>query len=135
MKRKKILIVDDDIDLVKALAKRLRSHSYGTVHAEDAVSAIKVAKREQPDLIILDVGLPAGDGFVVMDRLNTSIDVSSIPVIMITGRDPSTTFEQSLQIGAAAYFQKPLDDEQLLSVIRTLLEDGSAESTGEKERG
>lgn len=135
MKRKKILIVDDDIDLVKALSKRLRSHSYSTVHAEDAVSAIRVAKKEQPDLIILDVGLPAGDGFVVMDRLNTSIDISSIPVIMITGRDPSTTFEQSLQIGAAAYFQKPLDDEQLLSVIRTLLEDGSAESTGEKERG
>ena len=66
MKTPKILIVDDDPDLRQALRLRLRANHYETVHAVDGYSAISQAYKERPNLIILDLGLPAGDGFVVL---------------------------------------------------------------------
>ena len=69
MGNSKILIVDDDPDLRQALRLRLRANDYDTVHAVDGYSAIALAYKERPNLIILDLGLPAGDGFVVLDRL------------------------------------------------------------------
>jgi CheY-like chemotaxis protein len=78
MDQPKILIVDDDPDLRRALTIRLQANHYSTVHASDGYAAISVAQRERPDLIILDLGLPAGDGFVVMDRLRDSDILSSI---------------------------------------------------------
>ena len=66
MEKPKILIVDDDPDLRRALKIRLRANHYDTVQAADGYSAIAVAQKEQPNLIILDLGLPAGDGFVVL---------------------------------------------------------------------
>src|SRR5205809_13415 len=69
MSKAKILIVDDDPDLRRALQLRLRANKYDTVHAPDGYAAIAMAQKEKPHLIILDLGLPAGDGFVVLDRL------------------------------------------------------------------
>src|SRR5439155_11452422 len=68
----KILIVDDDPDLRRGLNLRLRANHYDTSYAMDGFSAIAMAQKERPDLIILDIGLPAGDGFVVLDRLQQS---------------------------------------------------------------
>jgi DNA-binding response OmpR family regulator len=67
MANSKIMIVDDDPDLRQALWLRLRANHYDTVNVVDGYSAIAQAYKEQPDLIILDLGLPAGDGFVVLD--------------------------------------------------------------------
>src|ERR1039458_3619708 len=69
MEKPKILIVDDDPDLRRGLNLRLRANHYETAYATDGFSAISMAQKERPDLIILDLGLPAGDGFVVMERL------------------------------------------------------------------
>jgi DNA-binding response OmpR family regulator len=68
MDKAKILIVDDDPDLRRGLNLRLRSAHYETAYATDGFSAISMAQKERPDLIILDIGLPAGDGFVVLER-------------------------------------------------------------------
>jgi DNA-binding response OmpR family regulator len=121
MDKPKILIVDDDSNLRRALKIRLRANHYETVQASDGYSAIAVAQKEQPNLIILDLGLPAGDGFVVLERLRDSDTLSSIPVIVLTARDPQSNKQQTLQAGATAFFQKPVDNSELLAVIRESL--------------
>jgi DNA-binding response OmpR family regulator len=93
--------------------------------APDAVAAISEAKKENPDLILLDLGLPAGDGFVVMERLCGIESLASIPVIVVSARDPQKNRERALSAGAKAYFQKPVDNDELLSVIQNTLAAGS----------
>ena len=117
----KILIVDDDPDLRQALRLRLRANHYDTVNAADGYSAIAQAYKEHPDLIILDLGLPAGDGFVVLDRLQRDDKLSNIPVIVLTARDPQSTEQEVLEAGASSFFQKPADNAELLEVIRATL--------------
>ena len=119
--KKKILIVDDDPNLRLALKIRLRANHYDTVQASDGDSAIVVAQKEQPDLIILDLGLPAGDGLAVLERFKESDSLSEIPVIIVTGRDPQFNEQKTLQAGATAFFQKTTDDSELLDVIRVTL--------------
>jgi two-component system KDP operon response regulator KdpE len=121
MQRSKILVVDDDPDLVRALRLRLRANHYDIATATDGYSAIAAAQKEHPDLILLDLGLPAGDGFIVLDRLQKSDALSGIPVIVLSARDPQNNEQRALKAGAAAYFQKPADNEELLNVIRTNL--------------
>jgi DNA-binding response OmpR family regulator len=121
MKKAKILVVDDDPDLVRALRLRLRAHHYDIATATDGYAAIATAQKERPDLIVLDLGLPAGDGFVVLDRLQNSDTLSGIPVIVLSARDPQNNEHRALKAGAAAFFQKPADNDELLNVIRTSL--------------
>jgi two-component system KDP operon response regulator KdpE len=121
MERTTILIVDDDPDLRRALKIRLRANNYDTAQASDGYSAIAMAQKEQPGLIILDLGLPAGDGFAVLKRLQDSDTLSSIPVIVLTARDPQFNEKRTLQAGAIAFFQKPADNRELLEVIRATL--------------
>ena len=122
MSAQKILIVDDDPDLRQALKLRLRANHYDTIHAVDGYSAIAQAYKESPDLIILDLGLPAGDGFVVLDRLQRDDRLSTIPVVVLTARDPQSNEQRALRQGAAAFFQKPADNAELLEVIRATLQ-------------
>jgi DNA-binding response OmpR family regulator len=80
-----------------------------------------MALKEKLDMIILDIGLPAGDGFVVLERLQQSASLSNIPVIVLTARDPQYNREQVLKAGATAFFQKPADNAELLGVIQEVL--------------
>jgi DNA-binding response OmpR family regulator len=121
MDKPKILIVDDDPDLRRGLNLRLRSNHYDTAYATDGFSAIAMAQKERPDLIILDLGLPAGDGFVVLERLQQNANLSAIPVIVLTARDPQSTRELTLKAGATAFFQKPVDNGELMGAIRSTL--------------
>jgi len=91
MERAKILIVDDDPNLRHGLRTRLRANDYDTVSASDGYSAIAMAQKEHPGLIILDLGLPAGDGFAVLKRLQESDTLSSIPVVVLTAEAPTLT--------------------------------------------
>lgn len=118
MKNKKILIVDDDKDLLLALRVRLKSRGYATVFATDANSAIKIAADEKPDLILLDLGLPDNNGFVVMEKLNVVSDLASIPVIVVSARPLDVYKDAALLAGAKGYFQKPFDNEDLLNAIQ-----------------
>jgi len=120
-RKPKVLVVDDDPDLVRALRLRLRAHNCDVITAGDGHSVIATAQKEHPDLIILDLGIPVGDGFVVLDRLQSNDALSAIPVIVLTARDPQSSEERALKAGAAAFFQKPVDNEELLNVIRVSL--------------
>ncbi|MGA2374106.1 MAG: response regulator [Candidatus Sulfotelmatobacter sp.] len=126
MPRPKILLVDDDPDLLRALRLRLRANNYEVTTASDGYAAIAAAQKERPALIILDLGLPVGDGFVVLDRLQNSDALAGIPVIVLSARDPQNNEEKALKAGAAAFFQKPADNDELLNVIRVSLGPGSA---------
>ena len=128
MRKPKILVVDDDPDLLKALRLRLRANNCDVISVSDGYSVMGAAQKEHPDVIILDLGLPAGDGFVVLERLQSSDTLSGIPVIVLTARDPQGNEQRALQAGAAAFFQKPVDNEELLNVIRVSLpQEGTAQ--------
>ena len=119
--RPKIMVVDDDPDLRQVLSLRLRANNFDTINACDGYSAIALAQKERPNLIILDLGLPAGDGFSVLKNLQQYPALSTIPVIVLTARDPEGNEKRTLQSGAVAFFQKPADNNELLDVIRTAL--------------
>jgi DNA-binding response OmpR family regulator len=121
MEKRKILIVEDDADVRRGLSIRLRANDYETVYAGDGIQAVSTAKKEKPDVILLDLGLPGGDGFVVMDRLRNLHQMEDIPIIVISGRDPAVNRDRALQAGAQAFFQKPVDNDDLLAAIRTAL--------------
>ena len=121
MNKKKILIVDDDKDLLRALHIRFKANNYDVISAIDAYMATKMIRDEKPDLIILDIGLPMGDGFLVMDRLKDLFPANMAPIIMLTGRDPEANKERALKAGAFAFFQKPADNEALLTAVRKAL--------------
>jgi two-component system cell cycle response regulator len=109
-----------------ALKLRLRANHYETVSAGDGYSAIALAQKERPNLIILDLGLPVGNGFNVLKRLQENDALSHIPVIVLTARDPQSNELRSLDSGATAFFQKPADNNELLQVIRASLRSASA---------
>lgn len=123
MSNKKILIVDDDRDVRLGYHIRLKANHYDTFFAADALSSIAEARKHQPDLIILDLGLPGGDGFVVMERLKANMYLAVIPVIVVSARDSHANKDRALQAGAKAFLQKPVDNDELLAVIRQLLEE------------
>ena len=121
MAKKKILIVDDNEDVFRGLRILLRAHDYIAVLATDAVTAISQAIKETPDLILLDLGIPAGDGYLVMERLANIESLASIPVVVFTARDEENNKERCLEAGAKAFFQKPVDPADLLSSICEIL--------------
>jgi DNA-binding response OmpR family regulator len=127
--QKTILIIDDDEHLLLGLTARLQANGYAVICASDAVTAISVARKHVPDLIILDLGLPAGDGFLVLERMRTLADLVAIPVIVLSARDPADNKQRALDAGAAAYFQKPPDNHEVLMAIRRALGETVALST------
>ena len=128
MVKTKILVVDDNPTIRKGLSVRLRANGYEVLFAEDAISATAALVTERPDLLILDLGLPAGDGFVVMERLQKNDRLANIPVIVLTGREVANNRERALEAGASAFFQKPVEDGALLFAVRKALDLSRGES-------
>jgi DNA-binding response OmpR family regulator len=121
MVQKKILIVDDDPDVRLGLQLRLTANHYDVIFAADGVASIAEARKHMPDLMILDLGLPAGDGFSVLERLKVNEKLSSIPVIVLSGRDRVGNWDRAIKAGAKTFLQKPVANDKLLAVIRLVL--------------
>jgi len=126
--RNTILVVDDNADVRKALSLRLRANGYDVLMAADGLSATAAIVKQQPDLVILDLGLPCGDGFAVLERLQQNDRLAEIPVVVLTGRGKMNNMNRALGAGAAAFFQKPVEDGPLLRAIWKAL-DRPEEST------
>ncbi len=126
MSEKKILIIDDDQHLLVGLTARLKANGYVVIFATDAISAITLARKESPNLVILDLGLPAGDGFLVIERMKDLMDLAAIPIIVLSARDPTGNKKRALDAGAVAFFQKPPENHEFLSAIRQALGEGLA---------
>jgi DNA-binding response OmpR family regulator len=114
---KVVLLVDDDEDLLVALAAPLRRQGFDVAVATDAVTAVSTAVKQPPDAIVLDIGLPGGDGLMVMQRLHSLPQLAGVPVIMLSGRDPEEHRDASLAAGAVAYFAKPVSTEALTGAV------------------
>ena len=124
----KILLVEDDKDTVRAMAVRFKAKGYQLVVANDAISAISIARKEKPDLIVLDLGLPAGDGFMVLQRLKAIYEFMLVPVIVVSARDPLINEQRALEAGAELFFQKPIDNDEFFSAVqKALLKGGNVE--------
>ena len=121
MAGKKILIVEDENLQLTTLARRLKSAGFEIVAARDGLTAISTARKEQPDLIVLDLGIPAGDGFVVMQRLQMLINTGTIPIVVLSSRTPIGNRDAALKAGAIAYIHKPVDMPVLLKTINDAL--------------
>src|ERR1700704_4848654 len=121
MGNKTILLVEDDPDVRLGLHVRLKANHYDVIFAADGMASIAEARKHMPDLIILDLGLPAGDGFSVLERLKANDSLALIPVIVVSGRDRNAAMDRALKAGAKAFLQKPVENAEFLAVIRQVL--------------
>ena len=117
----KILVIDDALDSWTLLGSILRAHHYHPLWAADGIQAVSEARKHQPHVILLDLGLPGGDGFVVLERLKSNRLLSAIPVIVVTALAPEVAEHKARECGAIAYVQKPVKAEQLIATIRGVL--------------
>jgi DNA-binding response OmpR family regulator len=121
MSNQKILIIEDDADVRLGYSVLLKAHHYDTYFAADSLSAVSEGRKQQPDLIILDLGLPGGDGFIVLERFRGMANLAVVPVIVVSARDVRANKERALAAGARAFLQKPWNDDELLAIIARLL--------------
>ncbi len=121
MEKKKILIVDDEVDILKSLSMRLKSEGYDVLMAGDGFAATQSALRDLPDLIVLDIGMPAGDGHTVLQRLKSNLRTAGIPVIFLTARSSEYDMEKAAEEGAAGFVTKPFNSQYLIALIHKAL--------------
>jgi CheY-like chemotaxis protein len=129
---KKILVVDDDPVVLKALFLALRSRGYEMFAAFDGPEAFSIARQERPDLILLDIFYPPDaaqsgntwDAFLIIDWLQRSSVGYGIPIIIISVAEPGEFRERCLAAGAAGYFQKPVNLPELLDTIQQIFRPG-----------
>ncbi len=122
MNRKyKILIADDDVNLIEILNARLESEGFETITAGEGVRAVQMARKEKPDLIILDLMMPVGGGHAVLNNLRFQDDTRDIPVIILTGVDKPNLEKEKRATGAADFMKKPFEGAVLIQKIRALL--------------
>jgi two-component system, OmpR family, alkaline phosphatase synthesis response regulator PhoP len=126
---KKILVADDEPEIVQALQIRLKEAGYEVVVAFDVIQAIYQAHKEKPDLIILDIRMPAGDGIGVYEKLKISSETAVIPVIFITAYANDEIVKKVLEMGAEGFFAKPFNIDKLLIKVKTLLGEGDRKGT------
>ena len=119
--RPKILIVDDSVDSWNLLSTIVKSHDFYPVWAADGMQAMAAARFHHPQAILLDLGLPGGDGFLILQRLKNNHLLSEIPVIVVTVRDRKEAEEKARQLGAVAYVSKPVQADELMASIQTVL--------------
>ena len=113
-----VLIVDDDSALVEVLTLRLKAQGFKTLSAGSGSQGLSMARREQPDLIVLDLRLPDSDGFTICQELADSADTCAIPVIILSGMERPDIIRRSREAGCQYYVRKPYDPNALLILIR-----------------
>lgn len=125
------MVVEDEVDLVKALQMRLGNWGFEVVAALDAYEGTKLAMEEKPDLVILDLMLPAGGGVSTLKNIRNSFKVRFIPVIILTGMKDEGTKRKVLELGVSAYMEKPYKDEDLKSAIDKCLQNSEQHGQGQ----
>lgn len=118
----KILIVDDEPDIVAALGIRMKSAGYEVIAAADGMEGLDAARKQNPDLILLDIMLPKLDGYKVCRILKFDENYRHIPIIMITAKVTDVNKKMGEEVGADAYITKPFNPEELMAKIKETLE-------------
>ena len=118
---KKILLVDDEPDILKLVAARLRASGYDVVTAQDGQDGLRMAQQERPDLLILDLMLPHLNGYEICTMLKQDPRYQGIPVILFSAKSQEKDKQLGKDCGADAYLTKPYRPEVLLERVRTLI--------------
>ncbi len=118
---KTILIIEDDENISKALEVRLQAREYKVLTAFDAIQGMQKAIGTLPDVILLDITMPGGNGLSVAERLKASTNTQAIPIIFLTASQKSDLRQKAMALGAAAYFEKPYDFDYLLAALRAAI--------------
>jgi len=118
---KRILVVDDEIKLLKAVAITLRGENYDVTTANNGAEAIVSLSKTFPDLIVSDIKMPGMDGFQLAKTLRQNVRTEMIPIVFLTAKDERRDRLQSLRSGVDAYLTKPFDPEELLVVVANIL--------------
>jgi DNA-binding response OmpR family regulator len=121
MPQKKVLIVDDDPTFRRIAQTAIVKAGFEVLIAADAMGALMQAKNQKPDLIILDLGLPAGGGFTFLERMQQLPATSVIPVVIVSGKDRATNEPRALAAGVAGYFEKPVTPEEIVAKVTEIL--------------
>jgi CheY-like chemotaxis protein len=116
--KSKILLVEDDEKIIKALTIRLKSQGYDVVVAFDAVMATAQAMQHHPDIMLLDISMPGGTGFTVAERLKDSSLTTDIPIIFLTASKEPGLRERAKELGAIGFLEKPFEAQELLVLIQ-----------------
>lgn len=113
----KVLLVEDDKKLALALGMRLKSNGHSVTSAPDAITAMSNAVTFQPDVVVIDINLPGGDGFMVAERLMSSTETNSIPYIFMTASKKEELKQKALRLGAIGFLEKPFYSSQLTDML------------------
>jgi two-component system response regulator VicR len=119
--KKTILVVDDEKNIRDLLVFNLQNEGYNTLEAGDGLQAVDIALKESPDLILLDVMLPKLDGKSVCKKLRYSLNMSNIPILMISAKDTETDKIVGLEIGADDYITKPFQIREVIARVKANL--------------
>lgn len=125
--KKRILVVDDDPVILKAISIKLKAQGHDVLTASDGSTAVTTVRTTKPDLIVLDISFPpdfgniSWDGFRIMEWLKRIDEVTNTPIIIVTGGDPAKYEAHAMQLGASAFFRKPINHEKFFETIRQLL--------------
>ena len=122
MVKKKILVIDDMPNIVTMVKARLEASGYEVITALDGQQGLTYANAEKPDLIILDIVMPAGGGYSVYTRLRMSPKTRSVPVIFFTAKDKPEDVDRAYKLGAEYFVKKPYKPEMLLGTVKKVLE-------------
>jgi DNA-binding response OmpR family regulator len=125
--KKKILVIDDNEIILKTTSMKLQSAGYAVSTALDGTEGVSLVRKEQPDLVLLDITFPGDfggvswDGFRIMEWLHRVDETKKIPIIIISGVVEEKNKKRAMDSGAIAFFPKPVDFDEMLKVIRATL--------------
>jgi CheY-like chemotaxis protein len=118
---KTVLLVDDDSVFLLAIGVRLKGMGYTVCTSKDALSAVSAVRKNNPDVVVLDVSLPAGDGFLVAERLRKLSEAAATPIIIVTASENPELPRRAIRAGAVAFLKKPFDAATLANAIESAL--------------
>ena len=121
----KILIIEDDPSFLRAISHIVEKEGYDVTYASNGMSGLRMAKEENPDLLILDIMLPGLDGFEICARLRNEPQTARLPIIMLSAKGQEADKTTGLQVGANEYLTKPVDRTLLLEKVTALLGNGA----------
>lgn len=123
MEQKKILIADDEEDILSVLSKKLRENNYSVITVSSGTDAVERSKTDFPRLILLDIAMPDMDGYAVASALAREKTTKDIPIIFLTGKElrPEGILERIEQLGAYDYITKPFSFEELLAKVKEVI--------------
>ncbi|BDU21288.1 twitching motility response regulator PilH [Dyella sp. GSA-30] len=117
----RILIVDDSPSQLLGIKRIVEKLGHEAVTAEDGAAGVEAAKREMPDLILMDVVMPNLNGFQATRTISKDPGTAHIPIVLVTTKDQDTDKVWGMRQGAKAYVTKPIKEEELVSTLKTLL--------------